>query len=539
MHSRIMEQPLSLCFTLIYQGATRTVELRATRFALGRPGETDTPDLDLSPDRAVSRQHAVIEVREGVCWLKDLGSQTGTKVNGRDIRNQGEQPVRPGDSILIGQTTLRVETRTDGKTIGAGEASTPSVSSSPAAEADGTAQVLRTIETDREMTLTPDTATVAERRLALLLDLPRQFGAQTSRSELLQMVMNQVVQVIPAARRGALLMSDPQHDSRFLLRAYVSEDQPVVSETLARRALTERRGFIWRVGPGSDTSQSILEMKIVTGMFAPIQWRGRVFGVICVDSPVVTDTFAETDLQFLIALGQIAGMSLAEQQTQTELQRDQQTIRRMLANFSPTIRNVLLEEARLGKLRPGGTKSLVTILFCDICNFTRLASQMDAGDVVDMLNHYFEALTDVILRHDGTVDKFVGDAVLAVFGSPQADPQQHHKAVRAALAMKEAVEETNRLRASRKDITCTVRLSVHCGEVFHGFIGTSERLEFTVIGDAVNRAWRYCEAAGEGEILISQDIFQRVYSQVKADRTMVQTKEGELVAYRLKASRGS
>jgi adenylate cyclase len=132
------------------------------------------------------------------------------------------------------------------------------------------------------------------------------------------------------------------------------------------------------------------------------------------------------------------------------------------------------------------------------------------------------------------VDKFVGDAVLAVFGSPEADPLQYQKAVRAALAIRKAVQATTRLRAARNDVTCEARIGVHCGEVFHGFVGALDRLEFTVIGDAVNRACRYCQVAGEGEILISPNVFQHVFSMVKADKVLVKTKEGELPAHRIK-----
>ena len=178
-------------------------------------------------------------------------------------------------------------------------------------------------------------------------------------------------------------------------------------------------------------------------------------------------------------------------------------------------------------------KPVLVVNTASFCGFTKQSAQMDSQDVVDMLNHYFQPMVDNLFRYDGTVDKFVGDAVLAVFGSPEPDPQQHAKAVRAALAMQEAVQATTQLRAARGDITCRVRIGIHCGEVFHGFVGTNERLEFTVIGDVVNRTCRYCEAAGEGEVLISQDIFQRVFNLVKAEKTSIQTKEGDLTAYRI------
>jgi adenylate cyclase len=366
----------------------------------------------------------------------------------------------------------------------------------------------------------------------MLLDLPMQFSAQTGTNELLEIIMNRVIAVIPSARRGALLLRDPQQDV-LLLKAYVSGGEPAVSETLARRALSEKHGFIWRAGQAGDNSRSMREFQMVTGMCAPIQWQDRAFGVICVDSPILTDTFGEDDLEFLIAVGQYAGMALAEQQYLADLRRNGKLVDRLLANFSPKVRTVLVEQAHLGKLRPGGAKSEVTVLFCDICGFTKHAAQADAHDVVDMLNQYFQPLVEVIFRHDGTVDKFVGDAVLAVFGSPEPDPQQHQKAVRAAVAMQEAVRTTSQLRAARSEVSCKMRIGLHCGEVFHGFVGGTDRLEFTVIGDAVNRACRFCEAAGEGEILISQDVFQRVFNFVKADKTSIATREGELTAFRV------
>jgi adenylate cyclase len=283
---------------------------------------------------------------------------------------------------------------------------------------------------------------------------------------------------------------------------------------------------------------SIREFHILSGMYAPLQWQDEVFGVICVDSPEAADAFTEDDLQFLIAIGFYAGMAMAEQQNLAEIKKKDKLTDRLLANFSPKLRAVLVEQAHAGKLRPGGAKSEVSILFCDISGFTERSARMDAQDVVEMLNHYFQPIIEAIFRFDGTVDKFVGDAVLAVFGCPQPDREQHAKAVKTALAIQEAVEATSKLRLARGDEACQVRVGVHTGEVFQGFVGANERLEFTVIGDAVNRAHRYCAAASDGEILISQDIFQRVFNLVRAEKTKIHTKEGELEAYRLKGLRG-
>ena len=589
---------MPLRITVIYRETENVLDFDADQLLIGRlsgPGESG---LDLSADACVSRQHATIQINTGICWLTDLGSRYGTQVNGREIREQGEWRLWPEDTVVMGETTLHVAyvpgpkpVRPTPKAEPAARAHAPAplpapvvpaaparaispartpvpaagspptlapmpepalepesvipaapapdlvLALSPVAAPLPNLRIVKAIDTKRTLPSGQDReGSAVERRLAMLLDLPMQFSARAGTSELLQIIMDRVIAVIPSARRGALLLQDPKQDV-LLLKAYVSGAEPAVSETLARRALSEKSGFIWRAGDAGDASRSMREFQMATGMYAPIQWQDHAFGVICVDSPNLADAFSEDDLEFLIAVGQYLGMALAEQKYLAELRREGKLVDRLLANFSPRVRAVLVEQARLGKLRPGGVKSEVTVLFCDICGFTQHAAQADAHDVVDMLNQYFQPLVDVVFRHDGTVDKFVGDAVLAVFGSPEPDPQQHQKAVRAAVAMQEAVRATSELRAARNEVGCQVRIAVHCGEVFHGFVGGTERLEFTVIGDAVNRVCRFCEAAGEGEILISQDVFQRVFSFVKADKTVIKTKEGEFPAFRVSGLR--
>ena len=108
--------------------------------------------------------------------------------------------------------------------------------------------------------------------------------------------------------------------------------------------------------------------------------------------------------------------------------------------------------------------------------------------------------------------------------------------MRATLAIQQAVQDTSQLRAARGDVTCQVRVAVHSGEVFHGFVGSAERLEFTVIGDAVNRASRFCDGAQRGEVVISPEVYQRVFKLVRAEKTTIATKyEGDLTADRVRA----
>ena len=320
----------------------------------------------------------------------------------------------------------------------------------------------------------------------------------------------------------------------LLLNAHLPAGEPSVSETLARRAMEKREGFIWRRSDERDVSGSIVRYQIETGMYAPLLWRDTALGAICVDNSQPDSTFTDADLRLMLTVAHYAAMAVANQQMQEELRREAAIKSNLMRQFSPKIADRLLRHR--GRFWLGGERSDVTILCSDIRGFTNLTKEMWPDDVVEMLNDYFARLIPIIFAHDGTVDKYVGDSILAVFGSPEPDTEQHQKAVRAAMAMQAAMAELNAERQKRNAVTCSIGIGVHCGEVLHGFIGAVDRMEFTVIGDAVNRTARYCDGAQAGEVLISPEVHQRVYKIVRVEATTITTKhEGDFDAYRVKA----
>jgi adenylate cyclase len=162
--------------------------------------------------------------------------------------------------------------------------------------------------------------------------------------------------------------------------------RPAVSLTLAQRAIDRREAITWR--QGEDISKSIQELRTRYGMYAPLVWGDEVLGVLCVDNPQCEKAFQDDDLRLLLAVARYAAMSIANRKLQEEAQQNAAILARLLTNFSPNLRKILLERARHGKLRLGGQKSEVTILCSDIRGFTRLAATMDAAEIVDLLNDY-------------------------------------------------------------------------------------------------------------------------------------------------------
>lgn len=519
-----------------FNGKNKVFERQIERVVIGRPKENVTIQLDLTPDESVSRPHACIWIEGDQYWVEDLGSARGTLVSGEEIRGKQKRLLLANDTIQVGNTILRVELPANASTaLSAAPQPDPGTTVlTDLADEGGRLEIGGAIAADAAVFVAlPEAAAGAAERFALLCELPLQFAEPVPLESLMQTIVERLVAVIPGAARGALLVRN-RSTGQLLLKAHVPHGAPSVSMTLAQRAIEKKAAFIWR--RGEDFTASLIESSCFSGMYSPLLWKNEVLGVICVDNPSGERFFDDEDLRLILAVARYAAMAVANRQLQEDLQLNAALLARLLTNFSPKIRDNLLKKVRNGKLRLGGERSEVTILYSDIRGFTRMSAAMDAEDVVEMLNEYFGPLVSAVFGYNGTVDKFVGDAVLAVFGSPEHDPKQHENAVRAALEMQAAVTRINEVRQARGHVTCNIGIGINCGEVFHGFIGSSERMEFTVIGDVVNKTARYCDGAQPAEILIGPELHQHVWRTIVAEPVSIPTKhEGTLSAYRVKS----
>jgi len=164
----------------------------------------------------------------------------------------------------------------------------------------------------------------------------------------------------------------------------------------------------------------------------------------------------------------------------------------------------------------------VTILFADIRSFTTLSENMQPEEIITMLNEYFDIMVDIIFEHDGILDKFVGDELMAVFGIIDTEDQAPGNAIRSALAMQNKLHELMALRRQQNKPEFKVGIGINTGNVVIGNVGSKNRMDYTVIGDTVNIAARFEQMAEGNTIMMGEETFCRCREFVHA------TKEGEI-----------
>ncbi len=183
---------------------------------------------------------------------------------------------------------------------------------------------------------------------------------------------------------------------------------------------------------------------------------------------------------------------------------------------SPDVADEILKDPE--RIRLGGERRVITVFFADIRGFTAFSSSMSPEEIVELLNRYFTLITETIFRFEGTIDKFIGDAVMGVFGSPIQSDRHLEQGIKAAVAVKKATERVNASRAARNLTPINVGIGLDSGTVIVGNMGSHLRMDYTAVGEAVNIASRLTGLARGGEILVAEAVYNAVSDNVLAQR---------------------
>ena len=238
-------------------------------------------------------------------------------------------------------------------------------------------------------------------------------------------------------------------------------------------------------------------------MAIPVLYQGEVKGILVVGHKKSGQFYTREDVDLLTTLASHGAVAI-ENAILAEQMKKEEAVRTNLSRYlSPQIVDRIVQNNVQVNL--GGDRKVVTVLFSDIRNFTTITENRPPDQLITILNEYFTSMAEIIFEQQGSLDKYIGDAIVAVFGSlvPLENPARN--AVEAAVAMMKRLPELNRRWEARYGFYMNIGIGVNTGEVFLGNVGSPERMEFTVIGDAVNVASRFSGLAKPGQILVTKE----------------------------------
>ncbi len=464
-------------------------------------------------DPTISRRHASLERAGEQVIVRDLGSSNGTFVNGRRVE---AGILAPGDTVTFGKVTFRVEEITTGEQ--------PVVNGDRAESPPGATIIRkRAVRESRAMlsdvlgaeTVATDTTRfdgheLTQRKLALLLEVSKALSRVDSVDMLLEQIVGYVFQIMDVDRVAILLQEgDEGLVPRVARDRRGSDAERAVPRSIARRVVEEKIAVLSDNAPEDQRfgGASIVMQSVRSAMCAPlIGMEDIVQGVLYVDNLTTTHRFEDEDLDFLVAFSGIAAVAIENGRYAERIRQEGLARSNFERFFTPGL------AARIASspdaLRLGGEKRRVAILFSDIRGFTPLSEHMAPEDVAALLNEYFTVMVECVFRHGGTLDKFIGDEIMAQWGAPVTADDDAERALAAAFDMLDSLGRLNSRwkteSSGRPELRIGIGLNV--GEVFAGYVGSERRLEYTILGDPVNVASRICRAAAGGEVLLTGEM---------------------------------
>ena len=528
----------------------RTIEKEI--FTIGRSNDNSLTLSDIS----VSRHHTEIKKTKEGYLLTDLGSYNGTKVNGKLTQSV---LLKHDDKIKIGLTSLTF--LVEEKDAASQESSLvltadkdienehkevlKSLSQSSAIDSKELLVSPGAMKTPKEAVISAppeETQIELERRnkvLFVLYEISRQLNTIHDFKELLKRIMDLIFMVISADYGFLVLTGDETEDQLIPMVVKYRDNREKesgklkASKTLIHKVIHDKVAILTSnamTDSRFNGAKSLFIQKIKSAICVPLWRKDKIIGVIQLDSMQFDNQFTQDDLELLKAIGSQMAM-IIEQANLNEKIRQEEIMRSFLERFlSPQVVEMILKGSQ-DIMEPKDLTA--TVLFTDIIDFTQLAEQSPPRETNIILNQYFSAMVEIIFRFNGTLDKYIGDGLMAVFGAPMEGENDAERAILAAKEMKRQLAVMMATQeGSRKKLD--IRIGINTGRVVAGNIGSPRRLDYTVIGDPVNIASRLESIAKPNQILIGEETYRAVKGKFKIKKIgpkKVKGKSAEIMVY--------
>lgn len=507
-------------------------------YSIGRAKENDI----VLNDRRVSRKHAYIYSQGNSFYIVDGYTENGQltrSVNHVFVNDtiQFEWTLKHSDVITIGESRLEFHSENDrltantSRNVGVTEeirndehSRMVNFDDSPLGHTQVQISVNEVIGRKSNMSL-ESIASPAEikdlRRKANVLDLlyemSKMLGTEIQLEEIFDKATDLIFRGTPADRVVALLVEEtdagkPISDELQQV-AVTTRDASIekltaklaVSRTITRRVMKDKVAILSQDAKTDEQFQgaeSIVSQGVRSTICAPLLTQSGVHGVLYADRLDPFAAFSQDHLELISAVAAQTAITVETVKAHKRLAREE-VARANYGRFMPQyVVKQLLENPDSFKL--GGVNQVITVLFADIRGFTSLSEKENPERVVALLNQYFSAMSEIIFEHGGTLDKYIGDGLMALFGAPTATPDDAQNALNAAVAMQKKVSELRSEFSEQGFAKIAIGIGLHTGVATVGYIGSERRSEYTAIGDTVNLASRLESNTTGGQILISE-----------------------------------
>jgi adenylate cyclase len=492
----------------------RTVTVHQDVFTIGR-----LPECDLYlPFGGVSRCHArLVKISTGMWAVEDLGSKNGTQVNDRLVTST--QELRHGDMIWLGDVCLMV-------ILGLAQEFTARQLEdiSQGSETGESRTILRNVQQLKQQWIDADNKADASQnkettiaRLKDLVDIAKNLCAATSIKEIFYQVQQVVFRYLGSIDRLALLIDVNDSGNLELMdsagrnpsqQRYLSADGNWISRSICQKVFTEKVAIQTADTHKDDRfagEHSILVKGIRSAMAVPLWDENKVVGVLYADANLSSSHWideGEEELSFFSTLANLVASSVQRWLLAEKLKAEEVIRHRLERYHSPAVVQQLIALGALpdGRLPP--TESEISILFADLVGFTALSERLKPSAIAQLLNNLFEEMLQEIFAYGGTLDKYIGDCIMAFFGAPEAQSDHADRAVAAAKGMLTRLENLNHEGLWEEPLQ--LRIAINSGKAVVGDVGSSQRVDYTALGATINLAARMEGVCPPSECVISE-----------------------------------
>jgi adenylate cyclase len=493
-------------------------------------------------DPRASRYHAHVKpADDGSFTLVD-----GAVINGELRRSANkvfvnggphyEHQLKNGDRITIGASTLRFEQRAEERTTDVRYDDKPLGHTQLVVSANDVMQTvlhksaenLPTVATSQSRDKVLEALQRKANILSALYEMSKTLGSVFDLEAIFAKATDVIFRSTPADRVVALLAegTGKENPEDVVLNpiAMRARDESLnnharklsIGRTITRKVMRDRVALLSQDAASDEEFagvDSIVSQGVRSTICAPLVGESRVHGAIYADRLDPFAAFKPDDLELISAVAAQTAIAVENARAHERLAREE-VARANYSRFLPEyVVKQMLEKPDSFKL--GGVSQTITILFADIRGFTRISEHAAPEKIVNLLNRYFSAMTDIIFAHGGTLDKYLGDGLMALFGAPTTTPEDASNALNTAVAMQRRLLGINQELRQEGLSEVGVGIGLHTGDVIVGYIGSERRSEYTAIGDAVNTASRLESNARGGQILISDATAKAARSRYK------------------------